>query len=258
MAALVLAAQGRIDFPLFLFANVGDDSENPATLAYVENYSRPFAAEHGIELTTLERVMVRSGEHRTLYRELTREGSKALKIPVRMSNGAPWRRSCTADYKIQVIARELKRRGASADNPAVIGIGISLDEIIRADGGKGHEPHEIVTYPLLKLGLRRTDCARIIRQAGLPIPPKSACWFCPFHSIEAWHEQRRNEPELFAKSCDLEDKLNARQKALGHDPVYLSSALRPLRQAIPDGVDLLPIADEYDTDGACDSGYCMT
>lgn len=31
-ALLVLAAQRRIDYPLFLFANVGDDSENPATV----------------------------------------------------------------------------------------------------------------------------------------------------------------------------------------------------------------------------------
>ena len=28
-AALVLSAQGRIDFPVHLFANVGDGSENP-------------------------------------------------------------------------------------------------------------------------------------------------------------------------------------------------------------------------------------
>jgi 3'-phosphoadenosine 5'-phosphosulfate sulfotransferase (PAPS reductase)/FAD synthetase len=34
-AALVLAAQGVIDYHTFLFANVGEDSENPDTLAYV-------------------------------------------------------------------------------------------------------------------------------------------------------------------------------------------------------------------------------
>lgn len=32
--ALVLAAQGRIDFPTFLFCNVGDDSEHPGTLLF--------------------------------------------------------------------------------------------------------------------------------------------------------------------------------------------------------------------------------
>ena len=47
-AALVLAAQGRIDYQTFLFCNVGADSENPETLEYVEQVARPFAARHGL------------------------------------------------------------------------------------------------------------------------------------------------------------------------------------------------------------------
>ncbi|MCD0483452.1 phosphoadenosine phosphosulfate reductase [Streptacidiphilus sp. ASG 303] len=256
MAALVLAAQGRIDYHTFLFANVGDDSENPATLTYVQRYARPYAAAHGIELTTLDRVMVRSGETRTLYGEITREGSKSLKIPVRMSNGAPGTRSCTADYKILVIGRELKRRGATPDHPATVGIGISLDEIHRANRRRS-EPHEHIAYPLLELGLRRTDCARIIRDAGLPVPPKSSCWFCPFKRPESWHEQRRSEPELFEKACQLEELLNRRRDELGKDHVYLTRFGKPLRDAIPDGVDTLPFEID-DGDGLCDSGWCMT
>ncbi len=47
---LVLAAQGRIDFDLFLMANVGEDSEHPATLKYVREVAIPYAEERGIEL----------------------------------------------------------------------------------------------------------------------------------------------------------------------------------------------------------------
>ncbi|MFJ2179318.1 phosphoadenosine phosphosulfate reductase [Streptomyces anulatus] len=254
-ALLVLAAQGRIDFRTFLMANVGDDSEHPGTLRYLEEYARPFAAEHGIELAVLDRIMVRSGETRTLYGQLTKEGSRSLAIPVRMSNGAPGTRSCTADFKIKVIGRELKRRGATKQGPATIGIGISLDEIHRANNRRC-EPHEEIVYPLLELGLRRIDCARIIREAGLPVPPKSSCWFCPFHRPETWHDMRRNEPDLFEKSCQLEELLNKRRDTLGKDHVYLTRFGRPLRQAIPDGVDVLPGFE--DTDGLCDSGWCMT
>ncbi|MEU8804899.1 hypothetical protein AB0C35_45775, partial [Spirillospora sp. NPDC048819] len=46
-AALVLAAQGHIDFDRFLFANVGDDSEHPATLRYIREHAAPYAAAHG-------------------------------------------------------------------------------------------------------------------------------------------------------------------------------------------------------------------
>ncbi|MDV6290288.1 phosphoadenosine phosphosulfate reductase [Streptomyces sp. UP1A-1] len=253
-ALLVLAAQRRIDFPLFLMANVGDDSENPATLRYIEEYARPFAAEHGIDLVVLDRVK-RDGSVETLMGRLTREGSRSLPIPVRMSNGAPGTRSCTADFKIKVIAKELKRRGATPEDPATIGIGISVDEIHRANNRRC-EPHEKVVYPLLDLGLRRTDCARVIREAGLPVPPKSSCFFCPFHRPETWHDQRRDEPELFEKSCQLEEMLNRRRDELGKDHVYLTRFGRPLREAILDGVDVLPMFD--DADGLCDSGWCMT
>lgn len=253
MAALVLTVQGQLDYPLFIFANVGDDSEHPGTLEYYQNYAKPFAAEHGIELVELRRVMKRTGEERTLYQDLTRPGSKSLNIPVRMSNGAPGNRNCTATWKIAVIGAELERRGASADNPAAVGIGISLDEIHRVNSRRT-EPYEQIEYPLLDLRIRRSDCPDIIRSAGLPVPPKSSCWFCPMHRPSAWADMRRDEPELFAKSCQLEALLNDRRDELGKDHVYLTRFNKPLEQAI--GHDTPFDFDE--ADGACDSGHCFT
>ncbi|WP_406177177.1 phosphoadenosine phosphosulfate reductase [Streptomyces canus] len=254
MAAMVLAATGELDYRTFLMANVGNDSEHPGTLAYLHQYAIPYAEAHGLELVVLDRVMKRSGEVRTLYQDLTREGSRSLKIPVRMSNGAPGTRSCTAQFKIKVVGDELKRRGATKENPATVGIGISLDEIHRANKRRC-EPHEVIEYPLLERGIRRIDCARIIREAGLPVPPKSSCWFCPFHRPETWHDMRRNEPDLFERACQLEELLNRRRDELGKDHVWLTRFNRPLRAAIPDGVDTLPF-DEWDS--GCDSGWCMT
>jgi hypothetical protein len=257
MASLALAAQKRIDFRTFLFANVGVDSEHPATLRYIEEYAKPYAAEHGIELVELRRVGQRgeqAGQVRTLYGDLTREESRSIGIPVHLNGGGPGNRQCTDRYKITVIARELARRGATEEDPAEVGIGISLDEIHRANN-RVKIPHERVVYPLLDLGLRRTDCHRIIRDAGLPVPPKSSCWFCPMHRPEDWHNLRREEPALFAKACDLEAQLVRRREVLGKDPAYLTGLGRPLAEAIPDGVDLLPL---YEGDGACDSGWCMT
>ncbi|MFJ2182955.1 phosphoadenosine phosphosulfate reductase [Streptomyces anulatus] len=256
MAMMVLAARGEIDFNTFLFANVGDGSEYPGTLRYFDEHATPYAAEHGLELVMLRRVMVRTGETRDLYDEITRPGSKAQKIPVKLSNGNPGSRSCTADYKIRVIGRELKRRGATVENPATIAIGISLDEIHRAN--RKSEPHEIITYPLLELGLRRTDCQQIIRDAGLPVPPPSACWFCPNHSVEEWHRLRRGEPELFEKACQLEELMSKRETDQGKGAIHFTNYRRPLRDLVRPGVDLLPLADDDQSDGACDSGYCMT
>lgn len=256
-ALLVLAATGRIDFPLFIFANVGDDSEHPATLAYVHDIAMPYAEHHGIELVELHKMHHRgpnAGEKETLYGRLMREGSRSLPIPIRMSNGAPGTRSCTADFKIRVVARELKVRGATADDPATVAIGISVDEIDRASPGVDpRNPDQHRVYPLLDLGLHRTDCRQIIADAGLPIPPKSACYFCPFHDTEAWRRLKRDTPDLFDKACTLEDTLNARRDVLGKDHVWFTRSARPLRDTIEDQLVLAGMDD-----GACDSGWCFT
>ncbi|MEU4590017.1 phosphoadenosine phosphosulfate reductase [Micromonospora aurantiaca (nom. illeg.)] len=262
-ASLVLAARGVISFRTFLFANVGDDSEDPETLTYVE----------------------------TLYGRLTREGSRSLPIPVRMDNGAPGTRSCTADFKIRVVGGWLKEHGASEDNPATVGIGISLDEIDRVNN-RIAQPYEIPVYPLLdhQPPLRRQDCERVILAEPLPAhiaaalrpivdtlpaitrsdllhhdftqmprPPKSSCWFCPFHKPSVWAEMRRDRPEVFERACQLEALLNRRRDLLGRDHVYLTRFAKPLAKAIPVAQDMLPGFEPHHLDDAtCDNGACFT
>lgn len=252
-ALLVLAAQGQIDYSTFLFANVGDDSEHPATLAYIRDIAAPYATRFGIELHQLRRIR-RDGTTETLMERLNRPDTRSIPIPVRMANGAPGRRSCTADFKIKVVGRWLREHGATPNAPAAVGIGISVDEIHRANRRRS-EPHEQVEYPLLDLGLRRDDCERIIEGAGLPVPPKSSCFFCPFRTVGAWRQQRREDPDLFARSIQLEQTVNKRRAALGRDPVYLTRYGRPLAEAIPAQKDAPP---EEAEDSGCDSGWCMT
>ena len=256
-ALLVLAARRVIDFGMFLFANVGDDSEDPATLAYIQRYAKPYAALHGIQLIELLRRR-RDGTAETLYGRLTKPGSRSLPIPVRMSNGAPGTRSCTSNFKVQVVGRWLKTHGASEATPATVGIGISLDEIERLTNRRA-TAYERCVYPLLDHNppLRRIDCQRVIRSAGLPVPPKSACWFCPFHRPSTWAEIRRDRPEIFARACDLEDLLNTRRASLGKDPVWLTRFNRPLTEAVKQAQQMLPGFDATD-DITCDNGACFT
>ncbi|OKJ72391.1 phosphoadenosine phosphosulfate reductase [Streptomyces sp. CB02460] len=253
-ALLVLAARGEIDFPTFLFANVGDDSEHPATLSYVREIAIPYAARAGLHVHELVRRR-RNGSTETLMQRLNRPETRSIPIPVRMANGAPGRRNCTADFKIKVVGKWLREHGATAEAPAAVAIGISLDEIHRANRRR-REANEVIEYPLLDLGLRREDCEHIIADAGLPVPPKSSCFFCPFRTVDAWRHQRRHEPALFAQSVRLEETINRRRAALGRDAVYLTRYGIPLSQAIPDQSPR--VGDVDDDEGACDSGWCMT
>lgn len=251
-AVLVLTAQGKLSYDAFLFANVGDDSEHPKTLNYVRLYAMPYAKINGIQLIELRRKM-RDGRTESLIDRLNRTES-SISIPVRMSNGAPGNRTCTQNFKIEVVAKWLKQQGATKKYPATIGIGISMDEIhrMRTDSKIAYEVKE---HPLIDMRLTRSDCVKIIQSAGLPVPPKSACYFCPFHRMTEWQRMKREEPELFEKSVKLEEFINKRRRRLGKDDVWLTRFARPLDQVVDTSQEQFMFGEALDN---CETGYCMT
>ncbi len=242
-AALVLAATGRIECERFIFANVGEDSENPATLKYIDHVSESYAVAHGI---TLERV----GKTPTLY-EHAMTNPKTVAVPMRMSNGAPGNRTCTDRWKIDPIQKRLRELGFTAECQAVMGLGISTDEWQRVRTDSKHR-HVRVAYPLIDLKLSRVDCLRIVADAGLPEPPRSSCWFCPYHQVGVWKEMRRNDPALFQRAVEFERAMTEKRAALGKDRVYLSSRAKPLAEAF--GEEPPGLFDNAN----CESGHCFS
>lgn len=240
---LVLTAQGKLHYDAMLFANVGHDSENPDTLAYLERVAKPYAASIGIPFHELQRP-----SRKTLYGDLVGD-NRSIRIPAYMASGAPGRRSCTANYKINVIASWTKRHGATPSHPATVGLGISLDEMERMNTSR--IPWQINEYPLIDLRLTRQACVNLIMAAGLPIPPRSSCYFCPYKTHSEWQRLRAESPELFERACQLERRLNEKRAMLGKDAVFLHRSLIPLEQAVGDQMTLFE-------DMACESGYCMT
>jgi hypothetical protein len=292
-AALVLAAQGKIDYKTFLFCNVGDDSEHPDSLKYVREVAMPYAEANGIALHEIQRHL-RTGEVETLYGRLTKPGSRSISIPVRMNNsGAPGRRSCTADFKIAVVDKWIKEHASGIIRamkehilqryevktldkatiqtlmgelqsffreyePINVGLGISMDEVQRVKPNMDLDTiyWKVNTHPLIfdvPRPLTRQDCMNIITDAGLPVPPKSACWFCPYHRLSKWQEMRQNESELFWKAAALEKFLNERRKGLGMDEVWLSRMLIPLEDATT-SYEQQSLFDQGDDE--CE-GYCF-
>ena len=254
-ACLVLAAQGKINYPTFLFCNVGEDSENPETLAYVKDVAIPYAKANGVELIELRKTL-RTGETDTIYQRLTRPGSKSIGIPVRMgNNGSPVSRTCTVDFKVNVCDKWLREHGAK-EHGSVVGLGISFDERLRVRYPliDSETPWKQRDYPLVDNRIDRVQCMTIIRSAGLPVPPKSSCYFCPFHRLSVWQEMRQSHPDLFQKACELETFLNQRRAELGRDQVWFSRKLKPLAQVTTE-LHQRSLFDEEDD--VCESGYCM-
>lgn len=245
-AALVLASQGRIDYRHFVFANVGDRAENPETIEYIKKYSVPFAEKHGLAFYVVSRKD-KEGNSVDLYDYLHKEDSKAMTIPVRLTPvGMPARRDCTNDWKIKTLNKFAK--GIFA----VRGIGISTDEIHRARIQKGLE------YPLIDLNLSRTDCKEIIAASELPIPPKSACWFCPYKRMTDWQDLKKNNPNLFWDAVRIESMLSKRRESRGKPGVYLTDKGARKKATLDQLVsDQLEIFDGQDLTN-CESGYCWT
>ncbi len=280
---VTLAAHGEIDFDTALFANVGEDSEAPSTLAFVRHILIPYGEHHGLRMVEVQKTI--GGEPDSILGKIERTAHSEV-IPVRSTaDGPPMSRSCTADFKIETMGRWLRDHGAGPDNPARVGIGISLDEMGRA--GRQPRPWEQIVYPLLEhqpRALRRTDCERIVaaeplpaciahtcRELGpdtfgpvvwgrlqasdfqfMPVPEKSSCWFCPHHSYEAWQDLRRADPSRFQRACGLEHLLTVKAGA----PRYLTRYGIPLAEAINEGVDPLTFPDP--NAGGCLSGACAT
>lgn len=63
------------------------------------------------------------------------------------------------------------------------------------------EAREQMAFPLVEAEMDRDDCKALIIRHGLPLPPKSACFFCPASSPE---DVRSLPPDLLAKAIELE------------------------------------------------------
>ena len=258
-ALIVLAAQGKLkdiiggDLTAALFSNVGDDSEHPKTLDYVRNIMIPWSIENDVNVLELRKVD-KYGNEITLLEKISDPDKKFLKIPARYPSGAPASRHCTVDWKVRVLQKWLRENGATQDDPAIVSIGISTDEYQRANS-KSDAKYEKRIFPLLELGLSRDDCINLIADAGLEVPPKSSCYFCPFHTVKMWQDMRDNEPELFEKAAQLEDILHMKSEKFGFKKLYLSRRVKPLREAFPEKEKN---EEENFNDGECDSGFCWT
>lgn len=250
-ACLVLAAKGLIPYKTFIFANVGDKAESPATIKYIDQVLKPYAEKHGIEWIDVAWID-KTGRQRDLYDELLTQ-ERSINIPAYMPGGMPGNRNCTVSFKIKPIARWIKQNAPNC----ILGKGISTDEPHRATPSRESDGYTSA-YPLIELGLSRSDCLDIARDAGIPQPPKSACWFCPFKTTDQWTTMRREQPDLFEKAADLEQTFQERRASLGKDAVYISGIggrkERNLRDVIPEQLGLFG----WEPEEGCESGYCMT
>ncbi len=91
--------------------------------------------------------------------------------------------------------------------------------IVKAIGFEAGEEHRVSAiddpgfgkvYPLIEWGWTRETCESRILAEGLPIPPKSACYYCPSSTKTEVLALSKRHPLLFQRAVDME------QQALGN------------------------------------------
>jgi hypothetical protein len=133
---------------------------------------------------------------------------------------------CSNEWKQRVSQRYLRETGVGADVTVTTWIGFALDEKERIKGyGEGKWRR---SYPLCDLMLSKHDCETIIAGAGLPLPHKSACFFCPHRSNEEWRDIRDGNPEEWAAAIAIDERVRA---ADDRGALYLHASRVPLREA---------------------------
>jgi hypothetical protein len=144
-----------------------------------------------------------------IYGFTKRENRIDARPPFFTHGGGMLRRQCTSDYKIVPIRAKVREmiglsKGQRGPNhiAAIQWIGISTDEATRMKPSRDH--YLEMRWPLIELGMSRNDCLRWMSGHGYPLPPKSACTFCPYHDDAMWRDMKANDPESWADAVAVD------------------------------------------------------
>ena len=208
-AMLVGMYQRGIPIDLILFADVG--AERPEIYAFLHEMN-DWLRVRGLPPITVVENVDRFGQRLTLEQECLR----AHTLP----SIAFGHKRCSLKHKIAPQDKFCNHHpGCRADWAK----GRCVTKYIGYDAGEGRRRERArerdaadrkycKVYPLMDWGWTREDCIRTIRRAGLSVPGKSSCFFCPSMKKQEILALRDQHPELLARALALE--ANAQERLI--------------------------------------------
>lgn len=241
--AILLAMKNGLIPMVECVAHADMSPYEPKTREHIQRVVMPIAKEMGIPF---EIVGGGAGLREKLYQGIPM-------TPYWHDTGLNAQRLCTQRFKIELIDRLIARYAW-----VTLILGISADELRRvkdSDDRMSYGRIKTKYYPLIQLGWTRADCESYIRSCGYEVPPKSACYLCPFSSKRRLLENLIEIPGMYEEIKTIEKRWTERGSYERYLTVY--------RDQLPTPAEALVMLAEMDFsdntgDGGCSSGVCFT
>lgn len=227
-----------------IFSDTG--RESTATYGYLENLLKWQEKNKGVEIAVVKQ--------KNLYNDLVYKSNltrfatiPAFTLGIDGKVGM-LRRQCTGEYKIQQVDDYIRdhvyKLPKGSRRPLTeVTIGITTDEAERMSIPR--ERWKVNVYPFLGLKVDsygnveripwalprdRKNIVEWYQTNGLPIPPKSACVFCPYQSDHTWAMRKQNAPEDFEAAVRVDEAIRNSTRQGVKNPVYLHRSCKPLKE----------------------------
>lgn len=181
-ALIIFMYNNKIPIDLIIFADTG--AEMPRTYKYLKVFDKWLKAR-GLKITIVKSHLGDIREHHY---------NKKI-FPFRMF------RACSDKWKIRPINKYVKENYPGSYINMFLGIDAGESRRVKESRVKIQD----LIYPLVTHNIDRRGCIKIIKNADLPIPVKSGCYFCPFQRKTEWFKLLHNHPDLFNLSLELEE-----------------------------------------------------
>jgi len=248
-AVLVEMQRRGIRPDLILFAETY--GERPETYRYIEDVMQPWLRSVGFP--QISRVTIAS-KHAGLEAQCL-----ATKTLPSLAYGG---HSCSLKWKASAQSKTLNRHeltkgfwkrtkadwGIVGRAIRVIGYDASPADLKRVKKAAGKDwPKFRFWYPLIDWNLTRERCVALIAGAGLPVPVKSSCFFCPAMKKDEIRDLARVHPELVIRALLLEKNAaerNTTVAGLGRSWSWTSLVLEEelLPISLLEAAGILPVA----------------
>lgn len=200
-ALLIECMKRGIKVDLVLFADTG--GEKPQTYNYVSIFNE-WLINNGMPGITTVQAVNKAGEKITLEESLI----KLCTLP----SVAYGFKTCSQRFKIAPQDKFLNNHPAVLDHWKAGG---KVTKLIGYDAGESHRTKKDHTddkydfdYPLVRWGMGREECVKTITDAGLCLPGKSSCYFCPNSRPSEIKQLSVVYPELMERALAMEANAN--------------------------------------------------